>query len=109
MRIVKSKFCFIYCSVRPSASKQANPRYGSPEIPQGAKVIELPYVDESNVSGEFCIKSVTLTNEATIIDVSINNQDENGCFMEMCIQKGAYIKINDTLQVEKSSRHCALL
>lgn len=108
VRAVKSKVCFIYCSVRPSASKQTNPRYGSPEIPQGAKVIELPYVDESNASGEFRIKSVTITNEATIVDISINNQDKDGYFMEMCIQKGAYIEVNDTHYKLKKVRGIAL-
>jgi len=109
VRLVKSKVCYIECSVRQSSStKHINPAYGAPDIPVGAKTIELPYVDYCNSNGELRIKKVTITNEYTIVDISLNNQGEDSYFMEMSIQKETYIDINGTHYKLKKVRGIAL-
>ena len=92
VKSVKNYVCFIQCSSRGETPKSSNPKYGAPTVPQGNKVVEMPYVD-------FChdenarIKKVTITDKETIIEFSCNNLTQGGYFQWINIDKETHIVV----------------
>lgn len=93
VKSVKQFVCFIQCSTRGETPKSSNPKYGAPVIPQGEKIIEMPYVD-------FCrnenarIKKIRITDRETIVEFSCNNLINGGYFQWININKDTYINVN---------------
>lgn len=93
VKSVKNFVCFIQCSSCGETPKSSNPKYGAPTVPQGNKVVEMPYVD-------FChdanarIKKVTITDKETILEFSCNNLTQGGYFQWINIDKATYIVVN---------------
>lgn len=93
VKSVKNFVCFIQCSSRGETPKSSNPKYGAPIVPQGNKVVEMPYVD-------FChdanarIKKVTITDKETILEFSCNNLTQGGYFQWINIDKATYIVVD---------------
>ena len=92
VKSVKNYVCFIQCSSRGETPKSSNPKYGAPTVPQGNKVVEMPYVD-------FChdenarIKKVTITDKETIIEFSCKNLTQGGYFQWINIDKETHIVV----------------
>ena len=89
---VKNYVCFISCSSRGETPKSSNPKYGVTIIPQGEKVIEMPYVDYCRTENAR-IKKIIITDKETIIEFSCNNLTRDGYFEWIQINKDTYIEV----------------
>ena len=89
---VKNYVCFISCSSRGETPKSSNPKYGVTIIPQGEKVVEMPYVDYCRTENTR-IKKIIITDKETIIEFSCNNLTRDGYFEWIQINKDTYIEV----------------
>lgn len=90
---VKSLVCYIYCSTRGETPRSATPKYGASQVPQGNKVVEQPYVDYTT-SENTVIKRITITDDATIIEMASNNATSTGYYQWVNIDKNTAILVN---------------
>lgn len=94
VKSVKNYVCFILCSSRGETPKSSNPRYGAPTIPQGNKVVEMPYIDFCN-SANARIKKITITDKETIVEFACNNLTQGGYFQSININKETHIVVGN--------------
>lgn len=93
VKSVKNLVCFIQCSTRGETPKSSNPKYGASTVPQGNKVVEMPYIDFCH-SSSARIKKITITSKETIVEFSCNNVTQGGYFQWINIDKNTYIVVD---------------
>ncbi|MBR6304617.1 MAG: trypsin-like peptidase domain-containing protein [Paludibacteraceae bacterium] len=104
---VKGLVCFIYCSTRGETPRSAQPKHGAPDVPQGAKVIENPYID--NARTEYArIARITITDKETIVEMTFNNETENGFIEWIQIAKETTIETDDQEYTMKRAEGIAI-
>lgn len=108
VRSIKSFVFVIYASTQGPATITSRPQYGAPSIPQGAKVIELPYVDSTPCMGYMRVEKVTITDKETIIEFRYSNRTNNGYYSWINISGDTYLSIGGQIFKMKSADGIAI-